>query len=704
MHKIQISKLDLSNLSGGEYVDLTALCEVSPQAVRADGCIAVAPTSTADIRRMQPTEIGSRPRSVLDVLGLTDLVLEYIFEKLHPRCSRCDCDAVPPKTLSSYQLPETGVIALSVIDTESEVPLQERAELLGSERVYVNGHLISVGDLTTEDGEPVLCAVAASDLQTIRDTSEHWFTRGGKELRIVHYASRAAKGHELGVIYNFWSCPECNHVLPKASRATAQEAPACTTCRGEGWLLHKAKEDGDRWQACRDCDGLGYTGDCTSYVFHGLKLSQILALSFEELRGLLQSDFSSREVIALLAEVCAVGLGACPLGALYDLCSPGERMLITVAQLRLARLEGATCLLDGAYGDFGELSNDHSSGTQLPAVRFTVKKQASSVPRFEVSQGASQVVIRDVYHGSLCIDEVAFPQGAVTAICGPVGSGKSLLLRIIEKRFSRRRKCGHLASFGNLQRCWFVDSCSEGGSGGSSLLSVLGLAKDLANEIAQTKRSKELGILASDLELPRSKYRCEQCHGGELTTSGSVCPSCQGALYDWRVAELSFLGSTVAEIVQSQVSQVATKLWAEESVPAVFGVLEELGAGQLALGTPAYMISPALRRVVKVASLLARIAPSSVSPGAKRRANDLANHLVLLDGPRVVAPQYEEIIGRLLHTLAQQGATILYASMPEGLESGCQSVVRLEWSARSAAVRATSSYLDQRYARESRVV
>jgi hypothetical protein len=159
MHKIQLSKLDLSNLSEGEYADLTALCEVSPLVIRADGYIVVAPASPAEIRRMQRTEVGSRPRSVLDVLGLTDSVLEYIFEKLNPRCFRCDCDAVPPKTLSAYQLPETGVIALSVIDTESEVSLRERAELLGSERVYVNGHLVAVGDLTTEDGEPVLCAL-----------------------------------------------------------------------------------------------------------------------------------------------------------------------------------------------------------------------------------------------------------------------------------------------------------------------------------------------------------------------------------------------------------------------------------------------------------------------------------------------------------------------------------------------------------------
>jgi len=701
MHEIDLQKLDLSSLTGDEYVRVLSWCESVPQTMRQHGYIVVAPAVAADSIRMHRTEVGTAPRSVVGVLGLFDHVIDYIIRNLKPRCAQCECDAVEPKTLESYRVPTTGVIALSVVDSDSDVPLRERVELLGVERAYVDGYLVSATDLLHQKGEPVLCATAAPAIQQVKETADHWFARGGKELRVLHYSSRTSEGSELGTIYNSWSCPHCRRLLPTVSRARALDAPKCTTCRGEGWILAGGRDDGQRWLACRECDGLGFCADFSGYNFHGVKLSQSLVFSFAELRDLVAQESPGDEIVPLLSEVCTAGLGPYPLGTVYDLCSPGERMLIAVAQLRLARLEADGCLLDGAYGDLSGLSSTSSSGHALSVTRLGVRPGRASLPRLEVAHDAQRIVIRDVHHGPLCIDEVTFPRGTVTAICGPVGSGKSLLLSILSKRFSQRRKRAHVASFGNMQRCWFADGlCDSKGA----LLSVLDLEKDLANEIAGTRRAKELGILADDLQLPRSKYRCEECLGGEIFRVGEVCATCQGALYDWRVAELPLLGATVGEIVRAPMSQVVAKPWSDSGAEAVFGVLADLGVDELSLGAQAIEISLALRRTLKIAALLARVGSSGPPQKSRARSTDLTNHLVLLDGPRVLPGKYEEIIGRLLHGLSQRGATILYVSIPEGLESCCQSVLRLEWCARDLRAQAASSYLDQRFARESRVV
>jgi excinuclease UvrABC ATPase subunit len=553
-------------------------------------------------------------------------------------------------------------------------------------------------DISQEEGEPVLCAAAVKDIQEVKEISDHWFARGGKELRVLHYNSRDSEGREVGLLYNFWSCPQCSRSLPKAPRALEQDSPACAGCRGEGWILDKGGDDAQRWVACRDCDALGFRTEFSSYCFYGLKLWQVLVLSFIEFRELVIKDSPDHEIVSLLSQVCAAELGDCPMGAVYDLCSPGERMLVTVAQLRLARLEDVRCLLDGAYGDLSVLPSTGGSVSALSVMRSGVEPQRATLPHFKVPKDASRIVIRDVNHGALHIDAVTFPQGAVTAICGPAGVGKSLFLQIVKKRFSQRRKRAHVASFGDLQRCWFVEGgCERTGT----LLSVLDFAHDLAREISRTRRAKELGILADDLELPRSKYRCERCLGGELSEAETVCSSCQGALYDWRVAELPLLGVTVREILQAPLFQVATKLWSDSSAEALFRVLVDLGVGDLSLGFQARVVSPALRRTLKLCAMLARVGSLGPSERVKSGPQDLANQLVLLDGPRILPGEYEEIIAKLLYTLSQRGATILYASPPEGLESCCQSVVRLGWSSRDAAHRAASRYLDQRFARGS---
>jgi hypothetical protein len=88
----------------------------------------------------------------------------------------------------------------------------------------------------------------------------------------------------------------------------------------------------------------------------------------------------------------------------------------------------------------------------------------------------------------------------------------------------------------------------------------------------------------------------------------------------------------------------------------------------------------------------------------KNRITPLAADLVLIDGPCVMPVTQMQEIHKLLIAMRDMGATLVYADIPEGLESLGSCVLELQARAIQYGERASRPHLDTRYARAFDVV
>lgn len=687
---------DLSMLSDDEYSRVASMCEQSFQRLLSRGIVPLVPALIREQHlRMRRTELGSGPVSLLSALGLYDRVIDAILPSLVPRCPACSTVASPPCSLDLHSVPSDGVLGISVVCGENEYGLRERCELLGVERAYVNGHVRSISEVRDETGEALLLVASVRDSDVVQDEIARWFARGGGDLRLIHFSSRTAHGLEIGVLNHSWICESCQRSLMQPSRSNLLSAPACKSCAGDGWIESPELQDDRRFIACRDCDGIGFVSDFSGYDFFGTPLGRIMTLQFSEVRRLMLEKVGAEEVANLLDTVCKSGFADYPIGSCYTLFSAGERTLAMLASCRLAQLQDVRFVVDGAYGDFKGVSSDLCDANNHLLVATTcmsVRERPANATRME-----NTIVLRDVHVGPLHVPLIEFPLGAVSAVQGGVGTGKTLLLKVMQQRFAKRRSQMDRATFGPIQRCSVIHGIIDQRR---TVLHGIGFEQVLAEEISRTRQAKQYGILVDDLDLSCSKYRCAVCEGRGVQSDGERCTECEGLLYDWRVVDLPLLGSSVREIMQRPINSLGELLWFQPGIETVCDAIHEIGAGGVTLSTPLGELDPALRRTLSVVSRLAAIPGQRLST-RKQAHSELSKDLILIDGPCIVPSQHGDIIRKLLQNAEAKGATVVYASMPESLESICASVLRLDRQTQDAPQHIRERYLDARYARRS---
>jgi hypothetical protein len=678
--------------------------------LRSLGFLPILPAaSKRSIGRCVQTPVGVLPRSIVELLGVSEGLSEYIIERLTPYCDACSVEATPPADIARFAIPAEGFLALVVADDDSGVPLRERCEWLGSERALVHESLVRVEDLVSDDGEPVVVIVPATSATSLSGEVSRWFSRGGSELRVMHFASRIAKGLQLGRLSGHWSCPRCTAMFLQPSRAALEGAQPCKTCSGiakglerldAGWMLDDAK----RIVACRDCDGFGLETEIANYRVLGVPLRQVMVLTAQEFCA--RAGELPEPLQGQLEAINACGFGAYPLGAPVELLSQGELALLSVLSGELSGFTGVRYLLDAAivgnrYGATAELVRAPSIVYARPAQLHP--PEAGEPPALMTNERSEDIVLRDVQIGSLHTREVRFPCGTMTVVQGPTGSGKSLLVSVVASRFAKRNKLAHCASFGSLKRCSVVRA--DVGTA-KTVLEALGLSQELAKEIARTRRAQELGILEEDLILPQSRYRCGVCHGGvngEVTTLGP-CTECRGALYDWRVAELGLAGRTVAEVLSTPLEHLQGAMWGSDWLESVIRDFPVELRDRVALGSSLALLSQPEARFLAVWGGLIKVLSVVGAVRGKNRAVPLATDLVLIDGPCLMPVTQMQEIGRLLIKIKEMGATLVYADIPEGLESLGSCVLELSACEIQHKERASRPYMDTRYARTFAVV
>jgi hypothetical protein len=564
-------------------------------------------------------------------------------------------------------------------------------------------------DLVSEDGEPVIVILPASSALALQVEASRWFARGGSDLRLVHFASRSAHGVELAKLSGHWSCPRCQARFLQPKLEQLDSAPPCATCRGVakggerldgGWLL----DDTKRAVACRDCDGFGLATELANYRVFGVPLKHVITLS--PLEFCARAGELPEQLRSPLETIVDCGFGGYPFGAPVDLLSPGEVALLSVLSAQLSGFTGVRYLLDAAIlGSRRGIASDHLSSPAIVIVepQQLQQQEARESPEVAKQELGEDIVLRDVRIGVLQSREIRFPRGALTVVRGSTGSGKSLLVSVLASRFAKRNKLAHCASFGALKRCSLVQAAVDSTQ---TVLGALGLAQEVAKEVARTRRAQELGILEQDLILPHSSYSCGSCHGGAIGDDGvpGTCSECQGALYDWRVAELGLAGKTVAELLTTPLVRLRSATWGSDWLELVVQDFPLELRDRVTLGTPLSNLSQPEARFLSVWGGLIKVLSVASAVRGKSRAAPLATELVLIDGPNVMPVTQVQEIGRLLTKIREMGATLVYADIPEGLEFQGSCVLELQPCTIQHGERASRPHLDTRYARTFEVV
>lgn len=635
------------------------------------------------------TPLGRMPRSLMAAFGLEDALIDHFVPDARPRCSRCGVATQRSESLNQARWPDQGYVAMVVDGVEESVSLEQQCELLDVERAVIEEMLVRKDDIDGREGEPVLSIASASDITRVSREVERWFSRGGAPLRLVHFSSRSERGVEIQKVYKEWRCPSCGDAYPAATRQRIEDAPPCQRCRGEGWLL---VED-DRFVACEDCDAFGRTSLFAHYEVAGASLKDLSQVTFGEARDYLKSSMNGgRDAVAQRIDaLCEEGLSGCPIGTPVALLSKGEKVLATIASARVSELYDVELVVDaGALAVSRSLIDAIVQRNHPPRVRV-VSPHVNGVERFERRQDGDRVcTLRDVVLGPLSISSFSFDVGGLTVVQGEPGVGKSLLLGEISRRFGRRKKLAHVASFGDLKRCHLIKSDAIEGD---TVMELLGIALRIAEQAARTRHARERGFQKEDFLPSRSRHRCDLCKGTPSLES-ERCSSCDGSLFDHVVGGVVVNNVPFAELMRSSLVRVGEVLWADDELIAILERLPLELRTSLEVTGAVRGLSPAVRRFLCTLGAFASVLA---------RKGSLDGDLVLVDVPFGTTSAYQDTLIQCINELRSRGATIVCAGVPETLENGFSSVVRLRFVADPRRDEGARRFLDVRMTRKSEV-
>jgi Zn-finger nucleic acid-binding protein len=557
--------------------------------------------------------------------------------------------------------------------------------LLGAERAVIDGALVRRDEIGGRCGEPVLHLVDVAQRDEFVREVEIWFSRGGGALRLVHFGSRDAVGVELQKVFKHWRCPTCKSSFASPTRQLIEDASPCPRCRGEGWLV---VED-ERFVACEDCDGFGSVSQFAAYKVGAVALKKLSGVTLRDVVTELPS-LSHLDRERLLC-VCDAGFSRYPLGAPVELLSKGERVLATIVSATLSGIDGLSLAVDvGGLGASDAWCDSlRRVESKIPLKLFSA--QPDNVPAPPRSEPSAEVfTLRDLFLGPLSIDSISFDISRASLLQGAAGSGKTLFLQETARRFAKRKKLAHLASFGALKRCHLIDAYD---SGDRTVLELLGLSAELASEAARSRLARERGLSDDDFLVGRSKLVCSACSGIPAVRD-ERCPQCDGGLFDRRVGEVMVNNVAFGDLLRRPLAEVGSVLWANDAIAAVIDRLPDTLKTTVSLGDAAGTFSPPARRFLKVYAPLIRILSTKGS---------LKGDLFLLDVPFGTSSAHQAAIIHCIRELQERSATILCAGVPETLENLFSSVVRLRPVDSGAQDGKLSRYFDVRMAQKSEV-
>jgi excinuclease ABC subunit A len=286
------------------------------------------------------------------------------------------------------------------------------------------------------------------------------------------------------------------------------------------------------------------------------------------------------------------------------------------------------------------------------------------------------MVIKGARENNLRGDDVSFPLGIFTGICGVSGSGKSTLLmdtlgralvtKTHSSSFSREpfKPGSHDAIENAPKRAFLVDQTRRGIY---SPAKYLNFEKPLLKIFADSDDAQSLGLSEKTLN-----QRCSTCRGvgrlriemGFLPDEWVECETCRGTGYSQEAWEVRVRGVSLPEVNAMTIDQVYDHFQEDVKLVPRLDIVRQVGLGYLVWKQPAYALSGGEVQRLKIAKELIKKTKTST--------------LYILDEPTVGL--HLEDVARLvavLNRLVDAGHTVLAVEHHPHLLAACDWLIEL---------------------------
>ena len=306
-----------------------------------------------------------------------------------------------------------------------------------------------------------------------------------------------------------------------------------------------------------------------------------------------------------------------------------------------------------ATGSPAQLVSDRDSPTG---------RALAAEPNTALNTGGEQATglrIRGACAHNLTGVDVDLPSGALVAVTGVSGSGKSALLFDVigaSAAAGSPRGCETLDGLEQYDAVVQVDSSPIPAAPTSTPATACGAFDLIRGVFAATDEARARSFKKGRFAFNGKAGQCPTCKGrgrvrvemGFLPDVWSRCDSCQGQRYEPQTLAVSVLGRSIADVLAMNVTEAAA-FFTDGKLAGIFAVLEEVGLGYLPLGQPGDTLSGGEAQRLKLARELIT---------ASRRKG--GTRLYLLDEP-TTGLHASDVAGllTLLLRLVEQGHTVV---------------------------------------------
>ncbi len=286
-----------------------------------------------------------------------------------------------------------------------------------------------------------------------------------------------------------------------------------------------------------------------------------------------------------------------------------------------------------------------------------------AVPEHRRPIGENRLVIRGAKQNNLKNLDVTIPLGVFIAVTGVSGSGKSTLVNdILYKALSRHffdafdtpGRHDRIDGLELIDKVIDIDQSPIGRTPRSNPATYTQLFGEIRNLMAQTPEARMRGYGPGRFSFNVKGGRCEACKGdGQIKIEMHflpdiyvTCDVCGGKRYNRETLQVTYKGSSIAEILDMTVEQ---GLEAFRNIPRIANILrtlDEVGLGYIKLGQSSTTLSGGEAQRVKLAKELAKRATGRT--------------LYILDEP-TTGLHFDDIskLLHLMHGLVDRGNTVV---------------------------------------------
>jgi len=218
---------------------------------------------------------------------------------------------------------------------------------------------------------------------------------------------------------------------------------------------------------------------------------------------------------------------------------------------------------------------------------------------------------------------VDFPLGVLTVVTGVSGSGKSTLVHDILYRALAKEVYGSstepgehdsIAGLKNIDKVIEIDQSAIGRTPRSNPATYTGVLSAIRDIYAMLPESRERGYKSGRFSFNVKGGRCEACQGDGLKRIEMnflpdvyvTCDVCRGRRYNQETLQVKYKSKSIADLLESSVSDAMELL---ENIPQVYAKLKtltEVGLGYLHLGQSSTTLSGGEAQRIKLAKELSK--------------------------------------------------------------------------------------------------